>query len=210
MQVLTGDRARKRGRPRREYAPDPRAIRSIALARFARDGFHATSLRDIAAEARVDVALVSRQFGSKIELWKAVVDDVAAQLADAHAEIAALNVQSMPLPERIRRALDRFVAFNAAHRELGQFFVNEVTRPGERRTYVLERLWLPNRSALLPVLEEGIVAGIVPVKDPELALLMLIGAVALPLLTADVVAQDFGSHWEARLLQGVTALFAAT
>lgn len=200
---------RKRGRPRRSDAPDPAAIRMAALARFARNGFDGTNLREIAAEAGVDVALVARQFGSKMGLWKSVVDTIAQRMADAQADIVELPPAGMSLAERLRRALHGFVAFNAAHPELGQFFVNEVTRPGERRDYVLERLWLPNRRALLPLLREGMDGGIVPAVDPELALLMLIGAVALPLITGEAVSQEFGHGIEARLTEAVTALFVA-
>lgn len=206
MEVQTNAAKRKRGRPKREHAPDPAAILAAALGRFARNGFHGTNLRDIAADAEVDVALVARQFGSKMGLWKAVVDEIAVRMADAQADIAALQDDPMPLGERIGRALDRFVAFNAAHRELGQFFVNEVTRAGERRDYVLERLWLPNRRALLPLLKDGIDAGIVAASDPELALLMLVGAVALPLITGEMVSEDLGRDMETRLSQGVKAL----
>lgn len=201
---------RKRGRPRRSDAPDPAAIRIAALARFARNGFDGTNLREIAADAGVDVALVARQFGSKMGLWKSVVDTIALRLSEAQADIVDPPAAGMPLAERLRRALHGFVAFNAAHPELGQFFVNEVTRPGERRDYVLERLWLPNRRALLPLLREGIDAGIVAAADPELALLMLIGAVALPLITGEAVSQELGHDIEVRLTKAVTALFVAT
>ncbi len=206
MDVQTNAAKRKRGRPKRENAPDPTAVLTAALGRFARNGFHATNLRDIAADAGVDVALVARQFGSKLGLWKAVVDEIAVRMADAQADIGALQADPMPLGERIGRALDRFVAFNAAHRELGQFFVNEVTRPGERRDYVLERLWAPNRRALLPLLKEGIDAGVIAASDPELALLMLVGAVALPLITGEMVSEDLGADMEARLTRQVKTL----
>lgn len=206
MDVQTNAAKRKRGRPKRENAPDPAAVLTAALGRFARNGFHATNLRDIAADAGVDVALVARQFGSKLGLWKAVVDEIAVRMADAQADIGALQADPMPLDERIGRALDRFVAFNAAHRELGQFFVNEVTRPGERRDYVLERLWVPNRRALLPLLKEGIDAGVIAASDPELALLMLVGAVALPLITGEMVSKDLGADMEARLTRQVKTL----
>ena len=49
-------------------------ILSAARAHFARLGFEATTVRAIAADARVDPALVLHYFGSKRELFRAVTD----------------------------------------------------------------------------------------------------------------------------------------
>jgi AcrR family transcriptional regulator len=49
-------------------------ILGAARAQFARLGFEATTVRAIAADARVDPALVLHYFGSKQELFRAVID----------------------------------------------------------------------------------------------------------------------------------------
>lgn len=49
------------------------ALLAAARLRFARDGYEATNLRDIAADAGVNVALIPRYFGSKEGLFRAVV-----------------------------------------------------------------------------------------------------------------------------------------
>jgi AcrR family transcriptional regulator len=60
--------------PRPRNAANTRAsILSAARRRFVAQGYDGASLRDIAAEAKVDVALVSRYFGSKHDLFKAVL-----------------------------------------------------------------------------------------------------------------------------------------
>ena len=57
---------------RRPGAPDTRdTILAIARRRFAIRGYDATSLRDIAAEAQVDPALIIHYFGTKEELFGA-------------------------------------------------------------------------------------------------------------------------------------------
>ncbi len=59
--------------PKPRNAANTRAtILAAARRRFVAQGYDA-SLRDIAAEAKVDVALVSRYFGSKDDLFKAVL-----------------------------------------------------------------------------------------------------------------------------------------
>lgn len=61
-------------RGRRAGKPDTRAgILDVARRRFLRDGYQAVTVRSVAAEAGVDVALVSYYFGSKKGLFGAVL-----------------------------------------------------------------------------------------------------------------------------------------
>lgn len=65
--------ARRRG-PRRG-APDTRAAIAVAArAEFAAHGYAGTTIRSIAARATVDPALVHHYFGTKAELFQAVLD----------------------------------------------------------------------------------------------------------------------------------------
>jgi AcrR family transcriptional regulator len=50
------------------------ALLAAARTHFARDAYDSVSLRGIAADAKVDVSLVGRYFGSKEELFAAVLD----------------------------------------------------------------------------------------------------------------------------------------
>ncbi|MBV9231013.1 MAG: TetR family transcriptional regulator [Chloroflexi bacterium] len=62
----------KNARPRN--AEETRAaLLAAARLRFARDGYEATNLRDIAADAGVNVALIPRYFGSKEGLFQTVI-----------------------------------------------------------------------------------------------------------------------------------------
>src|SRR2546421_8360402 len=53
----------------RNAAETRAALLAAARIRFARDGYEATNLRDIAADVGVNVALISRYFGSKEGLF---------------------------------------------------------------------------------------------------------------------------------------------
>ncbi|HEX6337444.1 MAG TPA: TetR family transcriptional regulator [Jiangellaceae bacterium] len=61
------------GRPRRSDATR-RAILLAARVRFASDGYDRATIRAIAADARIDPAMVMRYFGSKARLFAAAVD----------------------------------------------------------------------------------------------------------------------------------------
>jgi AcrR family transcriptional regulator len=60
-------------------------ILAAATAAFARTGFSATGLDDIAAEAGITRAILYRHFDSKTDLYQAVLDRMCARL-DAHVE----------------------------------------------------------------------------------------------------------------------------
>jgi AcrR family transcriptional regulator len=93
------------GRGRRPGQPNTREeILAAARHRFLTDGYQATSLRSIAADAEVDTALVSYYFGSKQGVFGA-----AMALTANPAEIlaAALPGDLAGLPERVLRALLR-------------------------------------------------------------------------------------------------------
>lgn len=86
------------GRGRRAGKPDTRTqILDIARRRFLQGGYQAVTLRSVAADAGVDVALVSYYFGSKKGLFGA-----ALALAATPAETLARTIEGDPatFPER--------------------------------------------------------------------------------------------------------------
>ncbi|MFF3615067.1 TetR family transcriptional regulator [Streptomyces sp. NPDC002580] len=89
-------------RGRRPGSPDTRAaILDVARRRFLEDGYHAVTLRSVAAEAEVDIALISYYFGSKKGLFGA-----ALALGANPAEVLARVVEEgdlRTLPERVVR-----------------------------------------------------------------------------------------------------------
>jgi AcrR family transcriptional regulator len=67
-------RQRRRRGPRADAADTRGAVLQAARARFAARGYDGTRLRDVAADADVDVALVSYFFGSKDGLFAAAME----------------------------------------------------------------------------------------------------------------------------------------
>jgi AcrR family transcriptional regulator len=91
------------GRGRRPGQPNTRdQILAAARRRFLTDGYQATSLRSIAADAEVDTALVSYYFGSKQGVFGAAM---ALTANPAEVLAAALPGDLAGLPERALRAL---------------------------------------------------------------------------------------------------------
>jgi AcrR family transcriptional regulator len=72
-----------------------RQILDAARACFVRNGFHATSIQDVIAEAGLSVGAVYRYFPSKTELIKAIAEQVVGEIETALSQTAA--DESMPL-----------------------------------------------------------------------------------------------------------------
>lgn len=70
------------------------AILDAARVRFAEHGFHAATIRGIAAEAGVDPALVHHYFGSKEDLFGAAID-LPLRPAEAAEMVLAGGVEEM-------------------------------------------------------------------------------------------------------------------
>lgn len=93
---------RRRGRPRAGEADGRTRILAAAAAEFEAKGYEGTSMRGVAAAAGVDSALVHHHFGSKADLFTAVVDVplrpdrlIAEALVGPRDEIAARLVRAV-------------------------------------------------------------------------------------------------------------------
>jgi AcrR family transcriptional regulator len=102
MSPDASDASAKPRRGRRRGGSDSRqAILSAARARFATDGYAAATIRKIATDAGVDAALVMQFFGSKEELFGAVMSISPASLARMSD---AFDGPEETLGERVTRA----------------------------------------------------------------------------------------------------------
>jgi AcrR family transcriptional regulator len=101
------DKSSRPGAPRRprDAAATRADLLRAARRRFARDGYDRASVRDIAADAGVNIALISRYFGSKDALF-------AEALADAgwFREVRAVPPDELPA-RMLARILDQPPAY---------------------------------------------------------------------------------------------------
>ncbi|HKR39441.1 MAG TPA: TetR/AcrR family transcriptional regulator [Paraburkholderia sp.] len=144
---------------------------------FARQGYEATSVREIARVAGVDPALMAHHFGSKEGLWTAVVGQLAAQLTPLIETLRQLRGSRMSQVERLRQALILYVDFLFENPDIGMFFSTAATEQGDRLDLLMERLVRPYRDAFLPLLTDAIAAGKLKRHDPDLLEVMIVNAI---------------------------------
>ncbi len=138
---------RRRGRPRKTDRTTGTAIEDAAIARFATQGFEGTTLRQIAADARLDAAMISYRFGSKIDLWKGVIRQQSNALS-AHLEAVERDVGKDTAPEAaagraLRRAMAGLIDFLLERPVVPRFLLRDVSHDPMRTAWLQDNLTLP-------------------------------------------------------------------
>ncbi|MCP9222132.1 TetR family transcriptional regulator [Erythrobacter sp. LQ02-29] len=133
---------RGRGRPKHTDSDTGAAIASAALQRFAAQGYEATSLREVAADAGVDVALISYRYGGKTGLWQSIVSQAACDLREALEETLAAT-SDRPAIERLRHSMKAFLAYLLKRPEVPRLLLRDITIDTERSQWLLDELSLP-------------------------------------------------------------------
>lgn len=96
---------------RTDTATKPDRKQAILLAAerlFAQRGYHAVSIRQIAEEAGVPLALVGYYFGPKQDLFRAIFLHWNGTIEERLAALA--QARSSPLPGRVEAIIDAFIA----------------------------------------------------------------------------------------------------
>lgn len=137
------------------------------------------------------MALVARLFGSKAELWQAVVDHLAARQAEHRVQfLRILDCKDSDPANAIRQFIEIFVAISWEMPEFTAFFIQEATNPGERLDILIEEVIRPFTTLCLPIIEASVSAGVVNARDPALFLQMLFAAISLPMVSPSLREPD--------------------
>src|SRR5579863_9314370 len=131
--------------PRGEETRD--ALVAAALKRFGDKGFEATSTREIAAEAGVNVAMIAYHFGGKEGLRSACADFVAKRLRQIFAATEKLPTDTAETAgaalSALARALIRGIVVDEAARPLARFLLREVSQTSPAFQRVFETAFAP-------------------------------------------------------------------
>jgi AcrR family transcriptional regulator len=169
---------RSRGRPARSTTVDTEQLLRQARKIFARHGFDATSVRDIARGAGVDASLMTHYFGSKHALWAAVVKHIAHDAMPLVKATTALAQADLLPRERLERAIGILVDRVFKEPDIGLFFSTAATEHGERVDFLVEHLVRPYHDAMLPLIKGAMDAGVLASNEPEIVYWMLVNAVS--------------------------------
>lgn len=193
--ATTPPRTRARGRrPTAESADLRVTLLDAALACFVRKGIAASSLRDIASEARVTPALVHYYFGDKAQLQLAVVAErllpVVAQMRAPVVEAGDGDVAAL-----VAGFVHGIGGVVARHPWLPTLWVREILCEGG----ALREVMINQVGPMLPKMMAGRFAAaqqagqLNPDLDPRLLMVSLIGLTMFPMASAPIWRQLFGA-----------------
>lgn len=169
---------RTRGRPAQGESVGPERLLRNARGTFAKRGYDATSVREIARESGVDAALLAHHFGSKEALWKAVVGQIAEHTAPMIEATAALRTSALGARERVARALEIYIDKVFDEPDIGLFFATAATEEGERFDLLVDRIVRPYHDVLVPLLADAGKRNELNVLDANVLFFMLLNGIS--------------------------------
>ncbi|HDR8859039.1 TetR family transcriptional regulator [Burkholderia territorii] len=170
---------RTRGRPLAEASVGPDVILRAARRTFAKRGYDATSVREVARELGIDAALIAHHFGTKETLWLAVVEQIVDLAEPMFEALRALRTSSLPHRERVRRAIELCVDHEFDEPDMGMFFSTAATEEGARLDRLQERLVRPYYDVMFPLLSDAVEAGAIRAVDPNVLFFMIASAIGM-------------------------------
>lgn len=174
-------------------------IQAAAIELFARKGFGATGVREIAAEAGVSLAMVNYHFGSKA----ALLEEILTSFFERMSAMVEKNLSGDDSPEdKLRRHINFVVDVFRENPAMARVALVELPHdvPGlvELKAVRISQLAGMVVARMLPDLPEAVRANIrLEVLGP-----MLMGGVALHFMMRPVIEQAFGLHFDDEFYQG--------
>ncbi len=158
-----------------------------AIKLFGDKGFEGTSVREIAADAGVNVAMINYYFVSKEKLFESVVEYRSSILRGIFSELVTNN-QLSPI-EKIDFIIDQFIERKFSDAKFSHLLHRELSlelRPQMRNA--ISEILLKNIDPVKTIIKNGIKAGIFRPVDIELTVTTMIGTIHY-LLTSDTICQ---------------------
>ena len=115
---------------------------------FSRRGRGSTTMRQIARQARVSLAMLHHYFGSKADLYQACLDAMAEELQELRLGLEPAFASALGIHQAIDVAVRQAYAFARRHRSAVQLMMRTVVDTGELDPTHREQV-------LLPFLDQG-------------------------------------------------------
>ncbi len=158
-----------------------------ALKLFSTKGFEGTSVREIAADAGVNVAMINYYFGSKESLFESVVEYRAAFLKGIFADL--VNNNSLSSIEKVDIIIDKTIERKLSNAQFNDILHRELSlehRPQLRDA--ISNILLKNMDPVKIIIKNGIKQGEFQKVDIELTLTTMLGTIHY-LLTSDIMCR---------------------
>jgi AcrR family transcriptional regulator len=105
-------------------------LKEAARVVFTRKGYAATKVRDIAAEANINLALVNYYFRSKEKLFELIMAETIQKLFEKIQPV--INDESTTITEKIEGVVDHYLSLLLENPDFPLFIVNELMSGSNR------------------------------------------------------------------------------
>lgn len=157
-------------------------ILNMAMELFAEKGFEGSSIRDLAARAGVNVAMVNYYFGSKEKLFESLVEQKASYTRGVLDEI--VKNSALSYIEKIDAVIDTYVTRLFSHRTFHRVIHQEMMlNQRESLQQSIVDIIFPNTLKIRQILEEGMQKEEFKKIDTTMVIATLIGTINQVLLS---------------------------
>ncbi|MBC7722339.1 MAG: TetR/AcrR family transcriptional regulator [Pedobacter sp.] len=163
-------------------------IISHAMQLFADKGFEATSIRDLAKVADVNVAMVNYYFGSKDKLMEAIIEEKAAYMKDrieelnANKDISEIDKVNALIEDYVDRIIKNPNFHKLLHKEL-------MGSNRENLHQLLTNTLARNTKNFAKIIETGIKKKVFKKVDATLTVASIIGSITQVMMSKNMCNQ---------------------
>ena len=173
VQKAPKPRCRAASKPRGGAAATKERILDSALKVFSEHGFDGTTMREVAATADVNHAMIRYYFSAKEQLWRAAVTRLFERI-DIEIDYTGEFIEGLHTAEGFKEYLRRYVRYCAHHPEHARLMVQESIRGGARLKWAVDHFIRPKHELLAPHIRALIGEG----RLPDVSLISLIYIIA--------------------------------
>lgn len=186
-----------------------RKILDEGMELFATKGFTATTVRDIATAAGVNLAIIHYYFGNKEGLYRAIFERKVSEVHSLLAEAAAFDGSNRERIERFVRAYARFIC---AHHRFARIIQHELITGGSLFQEIFRPQIARNYALLRGIVEDGVRSGEFRSVDVDITPVSLIGMIAFFIIAQPLISGMIGGcapdgEFEKRLADHTLNLF---
>ena len=152
-------------------------IFKVAARLFIKQGFHETSMRQVAEAVGMGKSTLYDYFPSKEEILLYFVEQ---EMETTHQDAVRITAQDMPASEKLRQILQSLWTYLNDNRAMAMLTAREASRLGEEATRRMAKRRAKYQKILENVIRQGIQEGTFRPVDPALAASALHSMMTMP------------------------------
>ena len=150
------------------------SILKSAVKLFALKGFESTTVREIARDSGVNVAMIYYYFKTKEGLHQEIIEDSFSQL---FSSLKNGIDEEKGVEEKVYDVIKIYVDFLDNHKEIHRIFLRETVTQSGHVEVIVKKYISKNFDLVHSIIQEGVENGIFRVQDTALSTFSLVGMI---------------------------------